>query len=120
MPKATFAVAVRFQIKPEHTDDFLAVVRTQAANSLAREPDCHQFDVCTDGDDRCRVFLYETYTDAEAFQTHRNTKHFAVFSAAVEPWVASKEVATWMITNSEFLQTGTSVRSSDSNQTNGE
>jgi autoinducer 2-degrading protein len=97
MPRATFAVAVRFQIHRAHADEFLNVVKTQAANSLSLEPDCHQFDVCVDADDPCRVFLYETYTDADAFQIHRNTPHFAEFSEAVGPWVADKEVATWTI-----------------------
>ena len=99
MPRPHFAVAVRFQIHREHAADFFAVVKTQATNSLSLEPDCHQFDVCVDEEDPCRIFLYETYTDAEAFQVHRNTPHFADFSEAVEPWVVDKEVATWTISD---------------------
>lgn len=101
MPRATFAVAVRFRIRPEHASDFLEVVKRQAANSLSREPDCHQFDVCVHDDAPEEIFLYETYSDVDAFAAHRETKHFAEFSETVATWVANKEVATWTIAELE-------------------
>jgi quinol monooxygenase YgiN len=101
MPRAAFAVAVRFQLHAANAADFLAVVKKQAANSLSLERDCHQFDVCVDPEDPCRIFLYETYTDAEAFEGHRKTPHFAVFNDTVGPWVADKEVTTWTISEAD-------------------
>lgn len=98
MPQATFAVAVRFQIKTDHVDEFLATVQKQGANSLRLEPDCHHFDVCVDAQDRSKIFLYEAYTDVVAFETHRQTEHFAQYASAVAPWIENKELSTWTIT----------------------
>ena len=91
-----FVVTVTFEVKPGHEAAFLARVRRQAEDSLSREPDCLQFDVCrpTGGDDT--VFLYEIYSDEAAFQAHMETAHFKDFNAAVEPWVAGKQVQTWL------------------------
>lgn len=101
MSQPTFAVAVHFYIEPEYADQFHVVIRRQAANSLSKEAGCHQFDVCFDKEDPSKVFLYETYSDAAAFEAHRQTDHFAEFSAAIEGWVADKQASTWTIDRSD-------------------
>lgn len=90
-----FVVCVEFGLAEGTMEAFLPLMAEQAKNSLALEPDCHYFDVCRDPEGAPRVFLYELYTDAEAFQVHLQSDHFKSFDAAVAPMVASKTVRTW-------------------------
>lgn len=90
-----FAVTVIFTAAPGRIGDLLPLVRAQAANSLRLEADCHQFDVWTDPTRPDQVYLYETYTDAAAFDAHLASTHFARFSAETAPMIADKQVATW-------------------------
>lgn len=90
-----YIVSVTFDIKAAHIAEFMGAVLDQAHNSLELEPDCHTFDVCVSDDQPARVFLYERYTDAAAFDVHLKSKHFAAFDAQVAPWIAAKQVDTW-------------------------
>ena len=90
-----FAVTVTFEIKAGHEAEFLARMTRQAAESLAREPDCLQFDVCRPPEHAGTVFLYEIYRDEAAFQAHLESAHFKDFDAGVGPWVEAKQVQTW-------------------------
>ncbi len=90
-----FAVTVNFVIKPGHVDEFVAAMKTQAFNSLTREAGCHQFDVCFDPADPCRIFLYELYTDRAAFDLHLQTEHYLNFDKTVQPWTAEKVAGNW-------------------------
>jgi quinol monooxygenase YgiN len=90
-----FVVTVTFEAYPEQAAAFLARVHTQAADSLANEEGCHRFDVCIDPRQPERVFLYEVYTDAAAFEGHLATAHFKAFDAEAGPMLRSKAVETW-------------------------
>jgi autoinducer 2-degrading protein len=92
MNHPAFAIVVTFQIKPEYIEPFITRVQQQASDSLRQEEGCHQFDVLIDETNPAIVVLYETYTDAKAFDVHRATSHFADFNEVVTPWIASKEV----------------------------
>lgn len=92
MKHPNFAIVVTFKIKPEKTPEFLLRVRRQAQDSLRIEEGCHQFDVLVDEQDPNTIVLYETYRDAQAFDDHRQTSHFADFNATVTPWIDAKEV----------------------------
>jgi len=92
MPLPRFAVSVTFRIKSEHLDSFRSRVLQQARDSVDREPGCHQFDVLVDDSDPAVFVLYETYTDASAFDDHRSTPHFLDFDAQVGDWVETKNV----------------------------
>ena len=87
------AVCVTFDIKPEHMMAFMPLMHAQAENTMRAEPDCHQFDVCTQSDAQNRVFLYEIYSDQAAFDVHLASDHFKTFDAAVTEMVAAKSVA---------------------------
>jgi quinol monooxygenase YgiN len=87
-----FVVTVAFRSVPDRAADFLAALRENAATSLRDEPGCHRFDVCTDPDDPAAFFLYELYTDADAFEAHKATPHFTAFDAVVRDWTAEKTV----------------------------
>lgn len=91
-----YVVTVTFETAPDDAAAFLARVRQQAADSLRDEPGCHRFDVCTEADS-ARVFLYEIYSDAAAFQAHLETPHYKAFNAEVGPIVRYKTVETWLL-----------------------
>ena len=90
-----FVVTVAFRSVPDKATDFLVALRENAATSLRDEPGCHRFDVCTDPDDPEAFFLYELYTDAQAFEAHKATRHFLAFDALVRDWTAAKTVKTY-------------------------
>lgn len=92
-----FVVTVTFEVEAQHRAAFAAAVADQARNSLALEADCLRFDVCHDPDDPTRIFLYEIYSDAAAFQTHLESAHFEAFNAQVTPWTRDKAVGTWSL-----------------------
>lgn len=90
-----FAVVVTFQIKAGAMAEFLPLMIANAQTSLAEEPGCHRFDVCTDEDRPDEVFLYELYTDRAAFDAHLSAAHFKAFDSAVAAMVAGKDVRTY-------------------------
>jgi len=92
MSQPSFAIAVTFEIKPECVDPFRVRILQQARDSIEKEPGCCQFDVLTDESSPSTFFLYETYVDAAAFETHKQTEHFADYDREVADWVLSKQV----------------------------
>lgn len=90
-----FAVTVTFQIVPGQGAAFLPLMTANAQASLADEPGCHRFDICTEPARPDEVFLYELYTDAAAFEAHLATPHFKEFDAATAAMIAAKEIKTF-------------------------
>ncbi len=90
-----YVITVEFQIDPSRVELFRVAMMNQAKNSLEREEDCHQFDVCFDEERPELCFLYEKYTDLAAFEHHRQTRHMAEFNETVTPWVQHKTVRAW-------------------------
>ena len=97
----TFAIAVTFDIKPENAEQFCVRVLQQAADSVNKEPGCHQFDVLRDESRPTTFFLYESYLNAAALDDHRQTPHFADFSKVIADWVVSKNVQRLTLLNNE-------------------
>ena len=87
-----YVVTVEFLIHPEHTDSFKTLVLQQAENSLSKERDCHIFDVCQHHSETNRFYLYEIYSNEDAFQEHLKTDHFKNFDLACKDMLASKTV----------------------------
>lgn len=90
-----FAVVVEFEIVEGKMPNFLKAMHENATRSLADEAGCHRFDVCTDKAQPNTVFLYELYTDQDAFDTHTQQPHFAKVNAAVEGLVTAKTIQTY-------------------------
>ncbi len=67
----------------------------QAANSLANEDACHQFDICVDPDDPAKVMLYEVYDDKTSFDAHLATGHFKDFVASAGPLMVARTARTF-------------------------
>ncbi len=89
-----YVVTVLFNLKPEHSTEFLQAVTRNANTSLADEPGCRQFDVCVPDDAPNQVFLYEIYDSKAAFAEHLASGHFQAFNVQSAPWVISKVVHT--------------------------
>lgn len=92
-----FVVTVVFTTRPADHAAFLKLITHNAAQSLALEPGCRQFDVCTAPDRPGEVFLYELYDDTAAFEAHKSMAHFQNFDAASAPLVAGKVVRTYRL-----------------------
>ena len=88
-------VTVIFEVDPARIEEFRTAMLQQARNSLEREDGCRQFDVCADPEHAERIFLYEIYDDAAAFDLHLARAHFHDFDETVRPWVRSKEIRIW-------------------------
>lgn len=86
------AVCVTFTIAAEKMADFMPLMHHQAAQSLAKEDGCKQFDVCAQGNDANTVFLYELYINRAAFDLHLQSDHFKAFDVQVAPLVTAKKV----------------------------
>lgn len=93
--ESMYVVTVEFEVRAGHERDFHLRMRQQAEDSLNREADCIQFDVCQAPDDPRRIFLYEVYADEGAFQSHLDSGHFKDFDKTVADWVAAKTVRIW-------------------------
>ena len=92
-----FAVTVRIEVAPDRMAEFMPLMLENARASLAEEPACHRFDVCSDPGTPEVVFLYELYEDEAGFDTHRTMPHYLSFDAAVSPMIRVKDVATWSL-----------------------
>lgn len=90
-----FAVVVTFTLKSGTAQEFMPLMYENAATSLRDEPGCHQFDVATNPEQPNEVFLYELYTDASAFESHKATPHFLGFDAATADMIVAKNVSTY-------------------------
>ena len=70
------AVCVDFEIEPASLDSFLTFMKKNASETLANEVGCHQFDITQDSHNPTKIFLYELYDDAVAFELHKKASHY--------------------------------------------
>lgn len=89
-PEGAFVIVAEFEIRPGSLERFVELACTDAAESVAKEPGCRQFDVTVDGDDR--VVLYEVYDDEAAFDAHLRTPHLETFKNAIDDLVTGRRV----------------------------
>lgn len=94
-----YTITVEFVLREGFEDVFVARVVQQARDSLDREPGCRRFDVSTDEGPPLRVFLYELYDDAAAFDAHLASEHFRSFDTDVAEMVEKKTVGHWELVN---------------------
>lgn len=90
-----YVIWVEFTIQEDKFEAFVERVKQQAADSLALESECHQFDVMIEADNT--VALYEIYTDEAAFQVHLGMQHFKNFDAEVKDWLTNKTVRSFTL-----------------------
>ncbi len=76
----SFVVLPSFTVSAANLDAFLDAAHADAAQSVATEPGCLQFDVVIDRSAQpAKVMFYEVYTDRAAFDAHLETPHLAAF-----------------------------------------
>ena len=90
-----YVVTVEFAIDPARWDEFLPLMRENAARSRSAEPGCRQFDVCVDPARSGVVFLYELYDDRAAFDAHLASPHFVAFAGATAKMITNRVLRTW-------------------------
>lgn len=90
-----YAVVVTFRIKPDQMGAFMSAMIDNARTTLATEPECHRFDVCSDPARPHEVLLYEIYTDRAAFEAHIGTAHYMTFDVHVGGMIEAKNVFTY-------------------------
>lgn len=90
-------VTVQFAIHAAHYAAFMREMVANARASREREPGCQVFDVCEDPAQPGQVFLYEIYTDAEAFEQHKREAHFLEFDRITAPWIQHKAVRIYRL-----------------------
>ena len=86
------AVCVDFEIDPASLDAFLTIMQKNAADSLAKEVGCHQFDITQDLQNPTKIFLYELYDDAAAFDLHKKANHYLEFNQLASEMATAKSV----------------------------
>jgi autoinducer 2-degrading protein len=65
-----YSVLVQVTVQPQHVDEFIALNRELASESVREEPGTLGFDVIQDEKMSNHFFVHETYVDAAAFQVH--------------------------------------------------
>ena len=86
------AVCVDFEIDLASLDAFLTFMKKNASDSLANEVGCHQFDIAQDPQNPTKIFLYELYDDAVAFELHKKASHYLEFKQVVSKMLRAKSV----------------------------
>ena len=83
-------IVVEFDVKPEHRDDFVELMKGHAARSRA-EDGCQQFDVLAANEDRNRILLVEAWRDAAALEVHSRSPLLAQTRETYGPWLAGRK-----------------------------
>lgn len=84
-------VIAELAVKPERLGAFVALARSFAAECLAREPGCRQFQVVRLESTPQHVLFFEAYDDAAAFDAHRASDHLLRFKAAFQDMVTGEQ-----------------------------
>jgi quinol monooxygenase YgiN len=75
-------------VKPEHREEFLEALWSDANGALDNEEGCLRFDVTVDSENPNRILLYEVYRDAAARAIHRQAPYLKPVAAGLDRWLA--------------------------------
>jgi (4S)-4-hydroxy-5-phosphonooxypentane-2,3-dione isomerase len=82
-------IVVEFDVKPQHTSDFVALMKNHA--HLSRQEDgCQQFDVIQALDDPNHVLFVEAWRDQAALDVHSKVPRMVENRAIYEPWLVGR------------------------------
>ena len=85
-------IVVDFRLKAGAKTRFRPLIDANARASVRDEPGCRRFDVVEPEGEPDRIYLYEIYDDAAAFDAHCQSEHFQKFDEESAPFVAQKSV----------------------------
>jgi quinol monooxygenase YgiN len=84
-------IVVEFEVKPEHRNAFVELMKGHARLSRA-EDGCQQFDVLLPQGDQSRVLLVEAWRDQAALDVHAKLPRMTQNQATYGPWLVSRKV----------------------------
>ena len=84
-------VMAELEVRPERTDEFIALAQSFAAECQDLEAGCQQFQVVSLASTPNRVLFYEVYDDGAAFEAHRASDHLVRFKAAFRDLVTGEQ-----------------------------
>jgi quinol monooxygenase YgiN len=90
MPMSRILIVVEFEVKPEHRNQFIELIKGHAQRSRA-EDGCQQFDVLLPQEDQSRVFLVEAWRDQAALEMHSRSPMLAKTRETYQPWLISRK-----------------------------
>jgi len=90
MPMSRIMIVVEFEVKPEHRDAFIELIKGHAQRSRA-EDGCQQFDVLLPQEDQRRVLLVEAWRDQAALDVHIKLPAMTRLRETWKPWIVSLE-----------------------------
>lgn len=85
-----FVLLVHVDVREEHRAEFLEALRANAAHSVADEPGCLRFDVSEVEGSPNRFVFYEVYTSEDAWEAHRQSRHFLDYNAVADRALTSR------------------------------
>ena len=83
-------IVVEFEVKPEHHDAFVELMKNHARLSRA-EDDCQQFDVLLPQNDPSRVLMVEAWRDQAALDVRAKVPRLAQNQETYRPWLVSRK-----------------------------
>jgi quinol monooxygenase YgiN len=83
-------IGVEFEVKPEHRDGVIELMKGHAQRSRA-EDGCQQFDVLLPQEDQSRVLLVEAWRDLAALDVHSKGPMPAKTRATYQPWLIGRK-----------------------------
>jgi (4S)-4-hydroxy-5-phosphonooxypentane-2,3-dione isomerase len=83
-------IVVEFEVKPEHRNQFIELIKGHAQRSRA-EDGCQQFDVLLPQEDQNRVFLVEAWRDQAALDVHSRSPMLAKTRETYQPWLVNRK-----------------------------
>jgi quinol monooxygenase YgiN len=90
-----FALVVRFDVIPEHLEDFDALVE-QTLLGIESEPGTLIYLSHARADNVNERVFYEAYADQEAFEAHECTEHTLRFLDQRTPYLATEPEVWWL------------------------
>jgi quinol monooxygenase YgiN len=89
-PMSRIMIVVEFELKPEHANDFIKLMKSHA--ELSRTEDgCQQFDVLQAQDDPNKIFFVESWRDQTALDVHSKVPRMEENRARYTPWLISRK-----------------------------
>jgi quinol monooxygenase YgiN len=90
MPMSRIMIVVEFEVKPEHRNQFVELIKGHAQRSRA-EDGCQQFDVLLPQEDHNRVLLVEAWRDQAALDVHSKSPLLAQMREIYQPWLVTRK-----------------------------
>ena len=71
-------------VKQENVEEFIQSITLDSLGSTNQEPGCLRFDVYQNINDPSELYLYEVYSNSQAFEYHRETPHIKKWQETVK------------------------------------